>query len=537
MEKFFSNMKEMVDYCAVKFGNKTAYRLKNKENGKASYRDVSYNDLKEETTALGKYFVSLGKEEKRIVIIGKNSYEWLLVYLSVLASGNVIIPIDNSLPEKELESQLNRSEADLVFYSNQHEAFFKSRPEKGFCTENSEFSELLTEGRKLNNDEEYNNVIIDSDKMSLLLFTSGTSAESKAVMLSQRNITENVHSLLHWVKLYDTDVNIALLPLHHAFGMVQMVLFMSAGMCNVFCEGLRVAKCLSEYRVSVLVGVPRIIEEMYKTIMRKLESQNMVKKLNILISVSNALRKLHIDLRKVLFKKVIDGLGGGLRLIIVGAAAANPDILKWFNDIGILSIQGYGLTETSPVVSAENDTYMRRGSIGLPLPEIEVKIINPDENGIGELITRGKNVMLGYYKNEEETKNTIKDGWLYTGDMAYIDNDGYIFITGRKKNVIVLPNGKNVFPEEIEALINDCEAVKECIVYGSNSNGNEILKAKIVYDVNFEGDAKAVIDNHIKAMNSGLHSFKRIGAYELTDKEMEKTTTLKIKRRTVVTST
>jgi len=319
--------------------------------------------------------------------------------------------------------------------------------------------------------------------------------------------------------------------------MTQIMLFMAAGMCNVFCEGLRVAKCLSEYKVTILVGVPRIIEEMHKTIMRKLESQNMVKKLNTLISVSNGLRKIGIDLRRVLFKKVIDGLGGGLRLIIVGAAAANPDILKWFNDIGIVSIQGYGLTEAAPVVSAENETHMRRGSIGFPLPEVEVKIIEPDEDGIGELITRGKNIMLGYYKNEEETAASIKDGWLYTGDLARIDKDGYIFISGRKKNVIVLENGKNVFPEELEALINDCAPVKECIVYNSRINGIDALNAKIVYNADFEGDVNKIISEHIENMNKNLVSYKRIEAFELTDKEMEKTTTLKIKRRKALSST
>ena len=534
MEKPFSNMRDFVSYCAGKFGNKTAFKIKNKENGEVSYRDVSFNDVKEETKALGKYFLSQSEKEQRIVVIGKNSYEWMLVFLSALSSGNVIVPLDNSLPANELENQLARAEADIVFYSSQHEAFFQGRPEKSICTESAQFEKLISEGKALSNDAQYQNLEIDSDKMSFLLFTSGTSADSKAVMLSQRNLTENVHGLLAWEKLYDTDVNIALLPMHHAFGMVQVVLFMAAGMCNVFCEGLRVAKCLSEYRVTVLVGVPRIIEEMYKTIMRKLESQNMVKKLNMLISVSNALRKLHIDLRRVLFKKVIDGLGGGLRLIIVGAAAANPDILRWFNDIGILSIQGYGLTEASPVVSAENDEYMRTGSIGLPLPEVEVKIVEPDENGIGELITRGKNVMLGYYKNEEEIAATIKDGWLYTGDMARIDKDGYIFITGRKKNVIVLENGKNVFPEELESLINDCPAVKECVVYNNTDNGFDMLNAKIVYDISFEGDAEAVIKEHIDNMNKNLLSYKRIEGYELTDKEMEKTTTLKIKRRKVL---
>jgi len=316
------------------------------------------------------------------------------------------------------------------------------------------------------------------------------------------------------------------LPLHHTFGMVQTMLFLSFGMCNVFCEGLRIAKCLNEYGVTIFVGVPRIIEEMMLAVNRKIESQGKTKIIKIALKVSNALRKVGIDIRRKLFKQILEGMGGRLRLIIIGAAAASPEVLRFFNDIGVLSIQGYGLTETSPVLTAENDTHMRKGSVGLAIPGVEVKIDNPGENGIGEIIARGENIMLGYYNEPEKTDEIIKNGWLHTGDMGRKDEDGFIFICGRKKNVIVLSNGKNVFPEEIETLVNLSPAIKECIVYAEDDD----ICCKIVVDEKFEGKKEDAIAEHISAVNEQLIRYKKINRYTVQEDEMAKTTTGKIKR-------
>lgn len=526
--KKFANIREIVNYAAENYTDSNALKVKLKDK---TYDDITFTRLKTEVESMGKYLIAQGYKDKRIAVVGKNSYKWMLVYLAALSVGAVIVPLDRGLLQDELNEQLRRAEADIIF----HTTPFTEKIEvdiKKICVDEPEFDECLTEGAKISN-EEYDNIVIDSEKMSILIFTSGTTSKSKAVMLSHKNICSNVSALDEWVKFRRDDINMAILPLHHAFGMTQVVLFIAVGICNVFCEGLRIAKCLNEYGVTILVGVPLIIETIYSTIMKEVEKKNKTKTIEFGIKASNTLRKVKIDVRRKLFKEIIGNLGGGLRLIISGAAPLNPEVAKWYNDIGITLIQGYGLSETAPVVSAENQDHINYGSVGFPLPGNEVKIDNPDEKGIGEIITKGDNVMLGYYKDEENTAKVLTDGWFHTGDMGYIDENGYIFITGRKKNVIVLNNGKNVFPEEIEALIGNAPFVKECIVFNKGESGKDSLCAKIVYDKELYENENAVYpvaEEHIKAVNEKLVSYKQIRSFELTDVEMDKTTTGKIKR-------
>ena len=528
MVKEVENLRQIVENSANDFGENIAFKIKKKDlEGKTVYENISYLQMKKDVESFGKYLIKNNLSGKRIAVIGKNSYEWILIYLGVLSSGGVIVPLDRGLLDYEIDEQLSRSEAEAIFYG---EAFTERLSQKndilGVCMDSEEFKNMIKEGSLCDNQKEYDNIKIDENKMSLLLFTSGTTSQSKAVMLSQKNIASNVNGMNKWEKFYDTDVNMALLPLHHTFGMTQMMLFLSVGMCTVFCEGLRVGKCLSEYGVSIFVGVPRVIDEMYLTIKRKINAQGKTKKIKLALKISNVLRKFKIDVRRKLFKEIIDAMGGKLRFIIIGAAPASCEVLEFFNNIGILSVQGYGLTETSPVLSAENDKYMRGNSVGKAIPGVEVKIDSPNEAGIGEIIARGDNIMLGYFCDEENTSAVIKDGWFYTGDMGYMDKDGFIYIKGRKKNVIVLSNGKNVFPEEIETLVMQCDAIKECIIYGEKDD--VVLRA--VRDKTFEGNCDEVIDNHIKAVNEMLISYKQIKRYTITDDEMEKTTTGKIKR-------
>lgn len=527
MQKKYSHLREMIEECAIKYENNVAFKLKKTDADKKVYYDeITYSRLRDETEYLARAFMAEGIAGGRIAVIGKNSYEWIAVFLAAIFCGSVVVPLDRGLMDYEIKDQLERSGAQALFYG----AEFKDRV-GGYdvfkvCTESSEFKDMLIKGRDADNKAEYDSLKVSTHDMTVLLFTSGTTSASKAVMLCQNNITSNIYAMTLWEKFYPTDVNMALLPLHHTFGMVQTMLFLSYGMCNVFCEGLRIAKCLNEYGVTVFVGVPRIIEEMMLVIKRKIKSQGKTKVINLALKISNMLRKCGIDIRRKLFKQVIDGMGGKLRLVIIGAAAASPDVLKFFNDIGILSIQGYGLTETSPVISAENDTHMRTDSVGLALPGVQVRIDNPGENGIGEIVAKGENVMLGYYNAPEKTAEVVKNGWFYTGDMGRIDKDGYIFICGRKKNVIVLSNGKNVFPEEIETLINLSPAVKECIVY---AEGDDIC-CTAVADANFDGDAKKAISEHIAYVNNQLINYKKINKFTVQDTEMAKTTTGKIKR-------
>lgn len=530
MFKRYANMRELVKDCDYLYGNNTAFKIKLS----GGYRCVTYKDLHEESEALGKYLHQEGLINKRIAVIGDNCYQWMLVFLSVLSAGGVIVPLDRGLLEHELDEQLARSGAEVVFCSESFYEYLKENDAiKAVCMSSDEFSGMIEQGKAFNS-ELYDNAVIDNMKMSILLFTSGTTSKSKAVMLSQNNLLSNVYGLCRWEKFTPNDISMALLPFHHAFGMVQTVLFLANGMCTVFCEGLRVAKCLTEYGVTVFVAVPLVVEEIKNQIIRQLKKQKKLGLINSMIKVSSVLNKLHIDVRRKMFAPIIDKLGGGLRFIIVGAAPANPETLQWLNNIGIFTVQGYGLSETSPVVSAENDEFMRLGSVGKAMVDVEAKVVDADEKGIGELIVRGENVMLGYYEDEEATNAVLKDGWFYTGDLARIDKDGYIFITGRKKNVIVLTTGKNVFPEEIEFLVDKCEAIKESVVFNKQKGGRDCITARIVYDTSFDPDeAKKIIDAHIQSVNEQLIYYKQIKEYEITHQEMEKTTTKKIKRSTV----
>lgn len=527
MYQRYSNVKEMIETCAVKYEKNIAFKVKKRDEKKKVYYDeITYLRFSQEVEYLARAFMEDGLAGKRIAVIGKNSYEWMVVFLAAMFAGGVIVPLDRGLLDYEIEDQLKRSRAVALFYG----AEFKNRVDNydivKVCTEDQAFQDLLARGKAADNKAEYDKIEMNADEMSVLLFTSGTTSASKAVMLSQSNLTANVYGMSLWEKFYETDVNMALLPMHHTFGMMQMLLFLSIGMCNVFCEGLRIAECLKEYGVTIFVGVPRIIEEMMLAVNRKIKAQGKTKTIQTALKVSNVLRKFGIDIRRKLFQPILDGMGGRLRMVIIGAAAASPDVLKFFNDIGVLSIQGYGLTETSPVLSAENDTHMRKGSVGPAIPGVEVKIDNPDENGIGEIIARGDNIMLGYYQEPEMTKEVIKDGWFYTGDLGRMDKEGFIYICGRKKNVIVLSNGKNVFPEEIETLVNLSPAIKECIVFAEGDN----ICCKIVVDEKFEGDREAVIGEHIASVNDQLIQYKKINKYTIQEDEMEKTTTGKIKR-------
>lgn len=530
--KQFNNIREIIENSSVEFKSNTAFKLKRSKNGTVSYDEITYERLRHETEQLGQYLIENNLADKRIAVIGKNSYEWMLVFLAVLSVNGVIVPLDRQLFPEEIKTQLRRAEAEVIFYDPALEKHIDDTEGiTGICLEGEEFKRAISEKKDDRIKHLYNSIAIDSDKMSILLFTSGTTSSSKAVMLSQRNIASDVYGMSCWEHFLPTDVNMALLPFHHTFGLTQMVIFMSYGMCNVFCEGLRIAKCLNEYRVTVFVCVPRIIEEIYAAVMRSIVKAGKKRLIDTALRLCAPFGK---GLKRRVFGRIINELGGGLRLIIIGAAAAKPEVQKFFNDIGITAVQGYGLTETSPCITAENDTHIRYGSVGKPLPEIglSVKIAEPDENGIGEIAVKGPNVMLGYYEEPAKTAEVMSDGYFLTGDMGYFDEDGYLFITGRKKNIIVLSNGKNVFPEELEQLLSECEYVKECIVRGEENSARDGITAVIVYDEKYEEEfVRAQLSEFIESMNEGLVSYKQIKSFTLTTVEMEKTTTLKIKRR------
>ena len=552
----FKNIKEIIYNSAKVFSKNIAFIIKHKNGDKVTYENKTYKNLLEDINSFGTKLYDLGYKNKRIAVVGRNRYEWVVAHLSNLLGGIVSIPLDKELQVDELESCLVRSKADVVVFDEKYIENIEEIKRRNntnlkeyICMSKNEnykdFWSLLKEGKNLlkRGKKEYVSTKIDENKMAILLFTSGTTAKSKAVMLSQKNIASNVYAMLLVEDFRPTDVNLAFLPFHHIFGSTEMIVMLACGIATAFPDGLRyVAQNLKEYKVSVFVGVPLLVEAIYKKIEQEIEKKGKTKLINKAKKVSNFLLKLGIDVRRKLFKEVINALGGSMRFVISGGAPLDKKVAQGFNELGIKLVQGYGLTETAPVIAAENCKKVKYGSIGIPMDNVEVEIVDKDEDGVGELRVKGPNVMLGYYENEEETNKVLKDGWFYTGDLGYFDKDGFLFLTGRRKDMIVLKNGKKVFPEELETLINRLDIVKECIVYGipDEKDKNDVkLSVKVVYDKDVakekypnmsEEELKKVIWEKIKEINKTFPPYKYIKNMILTDEELIKTTTQKVKR-------
>lgn len=549
----FSNIKELI-YNSVKlYGDNNAFVLK-KDIRKEEYTYITYKKLLEDINNLGTAFFNLGLKGKRIAICGSNSYEWALSYITNLMGNIISVPLDKGLMEGELELSLIRSKADVIIYDSKIEDFIKQIRAKGttnireyICMgETEEFktiASLLEKGKELRNqgNTDYENVEIDNDDMKVILFTSGTTAMSKAIMLSERNIAEDIYNMQLVEKILPTDMNMAILPFHHAFGSTGILMMLANGTANCFTDGLKyIAKNMKEYKVSVYVGVPQLVELMYKKIMLEVEKAGKLDKVKKGMKLSNFLLKFHIDIRRKLFKEILDGVGGNLRFIVSGASNLDKEVSMGFNSLGVHTVQGYGLSETAPVICAENDKYIRPGSVGKPMPNTEIEIYNPDENGIGEVKVKGPMVFLGYYEDEENTAKVLKDGWFYTGDLGYFDKDGFLFLTGRQKNLIVLKNGKKVFPEEFESLINAFPEVKDSMVFGLPQEDDDVqVSVKIQYDEDFvkknypdmnEEEFENFMWNKIKELNQTFPKYKYIKNMILTKEDFIKTTTGKIKR-------
>lgn len=549
--KELKNIREIMNNSIEKYPENKAFIIKNKDKNKEKYTNITYREFGEQINSLGSALINKGLKNKHIAVISPNRYEWALTYYAVLNGTGILVPLDKGLPDSEIESLLQRSHSNAVIFDKKYEEIMKQIKENKTTSvteficmdENDTFpsiNELLTEGKELLNQgyREFLDAKINEEEMSIILFTSGTTSASKAVMLSHKNIASNLYALNSAEKIYDTDVNLAFLPFHHTFGSTGLLFFLSNGATNVFCDGIRhIQSNLKEYKVTTFVCVPLLLEAMYKKIMKEIEKQGKEKLIKRIIPITNFLLKFKIDIRRKVFKDIINSLGGNIRFIVSGASGIDKKVAKGFNDFGILTVQGYGLTETSPVLSAENENCIHYGSIGYPMANVEIKIDNPNEEGIGEIIAKGPNVMLGYYENEEATNEVIVDGWFHTGDLAYRDKDGYIFIAGRKKNVIVLKNGKNIYPEELEILINDLPYVEESMVFGMPKEDDLVVSAKIVYNKEFkeknnytEEELREKIWQDIKEINKELPTYQHIKNIIVTDEPMIKTTTAKVKR-------
>lgn len=561
--KEVKDYRELLKIVEEKYANKIAYKFKKQGTLKnPEYIEITYNTVVRDVKALATSLLSQGLENKKIVVIGNNRYEWCVTYLAVTTGNMVIVPLDKALPDNEIQALITRSEAEVVIFDKKYQDIMltiknskESKVKQLICmdilskkekeeTGIENYQDILEKGKKLveEGNQQYDKIKIDSQKMSIMLFTSGTTNLPKAVMLSQGNICSNLSNFTGWVKIYPEDTLLSFLPIHHTFESTITFLYgMYSGATIAFCDGLKyIQKNLIEYQISVFVAVPLVLETMYKKIQKGIEEKGKTKLISIMSKISNTLLKCKIDLRKVIFKQVLNNFGGKLRIVLYGAAPMDKETIIGYNNLGIELIQGYGLTETSPVISAETDKEKRPGSVGLVFDDLEVRIKDPDEEGVGEIEVKGPSIMLGYYNNEEETKKVIKEGWFSTGDFGYLDEDEFLYVTGRKKDIIVLKNGKNVYPQEIEFLINKIPYVEESIVYQREKNKTDtMLCAKIVYNKEkiietlgekTEKEYQQILWEEIKKINQTLPIFKHIKQITITNEPLEKTTTQKVKR-------
>lgn len=562
-----ANLKELVRSSAELYGDRAAFLVKDKPGGK--YRAISYAQLGADVDALGTALVDLGLGGKKIGVIGENRYDWVVTYLATVNGVGVIVPLDRELPVGEIYNLMKQSGLSAIIYSGkvEHklvEAMGLAIEEGGGtlpadmklehvismdAPEHTEevlsYRKLLQRGEKLiaGGKRFYMDTVLDPEIMCMLLFTSGTTGMAKGVMLSHKNLAANVYNMSKYVDVTQNDTVLSVLPMHHTLEFTCDILTPIYQGCTVaICEGLKhVVKNMAEAQVTGIVAVPLIFESMHKKVWKKAEAGGKADKMRYAITVSKTLNKFKIKSMKKLFKDVHQGLGGKVRLLICGGAAINPAVVSDFNAMGFNMIQGYGMTECAPIITVNMDRHSKDASVGLPMPGTEVKIVDPDENGVGEIICRSDSVMLGYYNNPEETAKVLRDGWLYTGDLGFFDKDGYLYISGRKKNVIVTKNGKNIFPEEVEFYLGKSDFISETMVWGMDDEktGETLVCAEIVpdYAVIEEKIGKLPPEELMRLMkrvvnevNDQMPLYKRVKRFELRETEFEKTTTKKIKR-------
>ena len=550
-----SNLKDMLNKTRELYGDRPGYKIK-LEEGK--YQVYTHNEIRDMIDYLGTALINLGLKNKRIAVIGENRYEWELAYLSVVCGTGTVVPLDKSLPANELEELVERSEVEAIFYSKKYEEivekikYSEKNKLKHLTSMDSDIhkegiysqKELIEKGKEFveAGDRSFIDAKINPEEMSIMLFTSGTTSKSKVVALSHKNMVSNVMDFASVLDIDSSDRILSFLPLHHVFECtVGMLYSLYIGAQRSFCEGIRhIVENLNEYQITFASFVPAIYESMHKTIIKNLEKEG---KLEAVRKLMEANKDKTMAEKKEIFKDIHNVFGGQIKLFVSGAAALEKEVEEDFRAWGVNLCQGYGLTETSPVIGVETNENFRVGSIGKPLPHIQAKIEDANEEGMGELVVKGPNVMLGYYNDEEATKEVLEDGWFRTGDLAKIDEDGYIFICGRKKSVIVLKNGKNIFPEEMEALVNKIEGVKESFIFGKQQSDDKDdikINVKIIFDreimqeaykVTTDDEIYKVLAEKVKEVNQIMPKYKAIRGILISEEPLLKTTTSKIKRQ------
>lgn len=552
------DLRELINNTVERNNNGTAFLVKDRPGGE--YKPISYGQFSLDINALGTSLLRLGLKGKKVAVIGENSYEWVVAYLATVNGTGVVVPIDRELAPKEIANLLNRSGANAIVYSyKMKEIIDKVLPMAGehlvhriqMGTEEDADGEktlyrLIEEGKEsiAQGDTSFLDAEIDREGLCSLLFTSGTTGMAKGVMLSHGNIVANVCNMSKYVKIIEGGVGLSVLPMHHSYEMTCHIL---TGIYQeiplAICEGLKyIQKNLQESRAAVMLGVPLIFESMHKKVMKNAEASGQLKKIQRALRLSKKLKLYNNQtLVRRMFRQVHEAVGNNIRQFIAGGAAINPGVIEDFEAMGFPMIQGYGMTENAPIIAVNRDRYSKAASVGRPMPGTEVKIFEPDETGMGEIICKGPSVMLGYYDDPEETAKVIQDGWLYTGDYGYFDEEGFLYISGRKKNVIVTKNGKNIFPEEVEFYLSESEYIAEALVHGVHNErtGDTIIKAEIFPNYELINSRPGCVDSkeietfikeEVDRINEQMPLYKRVRRIALRDTEFEKTTTRKIKR-------
>ena len=556
----YNSIKEIFEHSIKTYANKEF--ILEKFDPKGRYEEISYEQFGKDVIGFGTALNRVLKLENRprIMILSETTYDWYVSYVTLLCGDAIAIPTDKELPENELENVVKRSKADAIIYSEkkadsvkkimekfpQVKYFIKMYSEDGLQNKTVGMQYLINEGTKFVNsgDDYFAKVETDPDEFKVLLFTSGTTSNAKGVMLTSRNLAENINAATAYAKVYPEDRFFSVLPLHHTYeSTIGFLLPMAWGSSIAVCQGLKhIVPNMLESKPSVLISVPLLIENLYKKINASIKKAGKDGLVGSMLHITNALKMVGVDVKRKVFSDIYENLGGNLRFIVSAAAPIDAKIGKWVEDIGITFLQGYGLTETAPIAALTPEYQPKVGSAGKAIPKGEIRIEDPNEDGEGEVLIKTPTLMIGYYEDEKAT-NEVIDGerWFHSGDIGYLDKDGFLYITGRSKNVIVTQNGKNIYPEEIELLLAQVPEIKECMVYGKQdekdpSNKELIISVKVIPNLDKIGEnltdeeIREIIWPKIKEVNKKLTSYKAIKNLEIKHDEFEKTTTMKIKR-------
>ena len=560
----YKTIKEIFDMAREKYSD-NIFMLE-KFTPKGDFTEITYKEFANDVIALGTALTKkYNLKDERIVIIGENTYHWYVSYMAMLCGVGIAVPVDKELPVNEIENVIKRARATAVIYSTKKADVIKKVEDKlpqvkYFIQMNSDdklvgrevgFNTIIEQGKKIieKGDNSFTKIEIDPEEFKVLIFTSGTTSNSKGVMICNKNLAQNINAVNPYVKIHETDRFFSILPLHHTYeSTIGFLLPVARGSSIAVCQGLKyIVPNLKETKPTALLAVPLLIENLYKKINQTIDKSGKTAMVNSMMQITNALKNVGVDIKKTVFKEIYENLGGKLRFVVSAAAPIDPKVGKWMQDLGIIFLQGYGLTETAPIAALTPQYDTRVGSAGKAVVCAELKIDNPNEKGEGEVLIKSETLMLGYYEDQKATDEVIEtdeegNRWFHSGDVGYLDKDGFLYITGRIKNVIVTQNGKNIYPEEIELMLGDIPEIKECMVYGKEVEGEKelIITAKVIPNLEeIQKEHKGeltdeqihdIIWEKIKEVNHKLTSYKAIKKLEIKKDEFAKTTTMKIKR-------